>query len=504
MMEHLTAWIPMVLFIGALVAPLCRRGARIWPYSVAVLATGTAFAASLTGLWQTVRQGEPVHYFFGGWAPPVGIELILDPLSAFFCALVTGAGLFALWHGRTLVEEETPGKSVPFYSAVLLLLGGFCGMLLTGDMFNLYVFLEISSLATYALLSIGDRRAPVAGFRYLILGTVGASFYLLGVGFLFMVTGSLNMADVAAILPELGHSPVTLAGLVLIVLGIGLKMALFPMHGWLPDAYSYASSTSTALVGAVGTKVAAYVLIRTLYFIEQPFFVSEVIPLSTILAYLGAAGVVWGAAMAMAQKELKRMLAFSSVGHVGYIALGIGLASPLGFVAAVLHCLNHAIMKLCLFQINGTLYSKLGHTTIARFDNTLAARMPWTMLALAITALSMIGLPPTAGFFSKWYLVLGALEQGAWLLVVAIVMSSLFAVVYFFRLLEKIYLRTPGEKGPVEVEQAPVARDEARFSMLAPVLILSVSLLVLGLGNFLVVRYLIVPMFPAGWSLEGF
>lgn len=502
MTEHLTALIPMSLFVGSLMAPICRRGAGTWPYAVAMAAIAVSFAASVGGLWQAVQAGEPIRYFFGGWPPPIGIELVLDPLSAFFCAFVTGIGLFALWHGRTVVEAETPGKSVPFYSAVLLFLGGSCGMLLTGDLFNLYVFLEISSLATYALLSIGDKRAPVAGFRYLILGTVGASTYLLGVGFLFMVTGSLNMADVTAILPELGHSPVTLSALILIVLGIGLKMALFPMHGWLPDAYTYASSTATALVGAIGTKVAAYILIRTLFFIEQPDFVGEAIPLGTIIAYLGAAGIVWGAAMAMAQKDFKRMLAFSSVGHVGYIAVGIGLGSPLGFIAAVLHAFNHAIMKLCLFLISGTLMSKLGHLTIGRFDNRLSVQMPWTMLALTIAAISMIGLPPTAGFFSKWYLILAALEQNGWPLVVAIVMSSLCAVVYFFRVLEKVYLRPPGvDKG---AEQPAVARDEARFSMLAPVLILSVSLVAIGLGNFMIVKYLIVPMFPAGWSVEGF
>jgi multicomponent Na+:H+ antiporter subunit D len=503
-MNHLPALIPMSLFAGALLVPLCRGKALGWAYGVAMVTIGIAFAGSLTALLQLLPDGEPIRYFFGGWLPPVGIELILDPLSAFFCALVTGAGLMALWHGRTLVELETPGKAIPFYSAVLLLLGGFCGMLLTGDMFNLYVFLEISSLASYALLSIGEKRAPVAGFRYLILGTVGASFYLLGVGFIFMTTGSLNMADIAAILPELGHSPVTLAGLILIVLGIGLKMALFPMHGWLADAYTYASSTSTALVGAVGTKVAAYILIRMLYFVEEPIFVSETIPLSTILVYLGVGGVVWGAAMAMAQTNFKRMLAFSSIGHIGYIAIGIGLASPLGFVAAVLHCLNHALMKLVLFMMCGTLAAKLGHNAIAKLDNSLAIRMPWTMMALAITALSMIGLPPTAGFFSKWYLVLGSLEQGRWLVVVAIVMSSLFAVVYFFRILERVYLRAPGVDEETEAAKARPARDEARFSMLAPILIVSVSLLVIGFGNFMIVRHVIVPMMPAGWSVEGF
>jgi multicomponent Na+:H+ antiporter subunit D len=498
--SHYPALIPIMLFVGALMACVCRGGARTWPYAMAVIFPGISFTISLLGLIH-VLGGEPMRYYFGGWLPPVGIELILDPLSAFFCLLLNGIALFVLWHGREVVSFETPGKEIPFYSAVLLLLGGLCGIVLTGDLFNLYVFLEISSLATYALLSIGDRRAPVAGFRYLILGTVGASFYLLGVGLFFMVAGSLNMADLAEIIPVIGHSPATLGGLALIVLGIGLKMAMFPMHGWLADAYTYASSTSSALVAAIGTKVAAYVLIRVLFFMEDPAFVVNEIPLATMILYLGAAGVFWGSAMAMAQKDLKRMLAFSSVGHIGYIAIGIGLGSPLGLVAALLHSLNHAVMKACLFLICGTLLLKEGHTSIDKLHNGLRRSMPWTMLAFVIAAVSMIGLPPTAGFFSKWYLVMGTLEQDRWVLVAVIVISSLFSVVYFFRVLEKIYLRPAGAKEIPEAEEPKPPLAEPSFSMLAPVLIMSVGLLVLGLTNYLIVQHVIVPMLPAGWNL---
>lgn len=431
--------------------------------------------------------------------PPIGIELVLDPLSAFFCLLISGAALFVLCHGRTLVPQETQGKAVPFYSLVLLLLGGLSGIVLTGDIFNLYVFLEISSIATYALMALGDKRAPVAAFRYFILGTVGASFYLLGVGFLFIATGSLNMADIARIMAETGYSPATLAGLVLIVFGLGLKMALFPLHGWLPDAYSYASSTATALIAPIGTKVAAYALIRVLYYVHDTGYVSTDLPMAEIITWLGAAGILWGGLMAMAQTELKRMLAFSSVGHIGYIAMGVGLASPLGLIAALLHTLNHAIMKGCLFLISGSLLAKTGSTRIGDFNNSLRLKMPLTMFAFTVAALSMIGLPPTAGFFSKWYLVLAALEGGHWLLVATIVLSSLFSVVYFFRILEKVYLRGPDATAE---EEKPVARDEAPASMLWPVMILSVGLLTIGLGNFMIVKYLMVPMLPAGWTVD--
>lgn len=500
---HLPMLIPLSLFAGALLVPLCRRGSRVWPYAVAVVATGLSFIASLAGLRQVLQAGEPARYYFGGWQPPMGIELVLDPLSAFFCLLISGVSLFVLWHGRVPVATETPGKEVPFYSMVLLLLGGLSGIVLTGDLFNLYVFLEISSIATYALVAIGSKRAPVAAFRYLIYGTVGASFYLLGVGFLFVMVGSLNMADVGAILSTTGQSPVTLVALVLMVVGLGVKMALFPLHGWLADAYSYASSTATALIAPIGTKVAAYVLIRIAFYMFEADLVRVDTPVAAMIVWLGAGGILWGGLMAMAQTDLKRMLAFSSVSHIGYIALGIGLASPLGLIGAILHTLNHAIMKGCLFLISGSVFAKTGHHSIGRLDNSLRVRMPWTMFSFTIVALSMIGLPPTAGFFSKWYLVLASFEQRNWLLILVIVLSSLFSVVYFFRILEKVYLRDPGVGVQMEAEKPQVSRDEVRGSMLWPVLVLAVGLLVLGLGNFIVVREMIVPMLPAGWSVEG-
>lgn len=496
--DHLAILIPLSLFIGALLVPLCRRGQRRWPYGVAVVAVAASFLGSAAGLWWTAGAGNVSRYFFGGWVPPIGIELVLDPLSAFFCLLISGIALFVLCHGRTVVERETPGREVPFYSLILLLLGGLSGIVLTGDIFNLYVFLEISSIATYALLAIGDRRAPVAAFRYLILGTVGASFYLLGVGFLFMTTGSLNMADISRILGEIGHPPAALAALVLIVLGLGLKMALFPLHGWLPDAYTHASSTATALVAAIGTKVAGYALIRMIYFMHDGSFVSVELPLAPIITYLGAAGILWGGLMAMAQTDLKRMLAFSSVGHIGYIALGVGLASPIGLIGALLHTLNHAVMKCCLFLVSGSLLARTGNNTIARFDNRLRLAMPWTILAFTVAAVSMIGLPPTAGFFSKWYLVLGAMEQGKWVLIAVIVLSSLFSVVYFFRIIERMYLQ-PQEAEAADAASA-VARDEVPPSMLWPVLVLAGSLIVIGLANFLIVQHILAPMLPEGWE----
>jgi multicomponent Na+:H+ antiporter subunit D len=286
-----------------------------------------------------------------------------------------------------------------------------------------------------------------------------------------------------------------LLGLSLMVLGMGLKMALFPLHAWLPDAYTYASSAATALIAPIGTKVAAYVLLRVMFYLVDPQFLRDETPLLVIVGYLGAAGMLWGSIMAMCQKELKRMLAYSSVAQVGYIALGLGLASPLGMIGAVLHALNHACMKACLFLVCGNFRLRLGHSTIPRLTDSVRRTMPWTAAAFTAAALSMVGLPPLAGFFSKWYLVLGAIERANWLFVGVLVLSSLLNAVYFFRVLERMYLKPQTAVDEADEAAAGAAR-EAPASMLAPTLILAAALLALGLANAWIVSTFIQPMIP--------
>jgi multicomponent Na+:H+ antiporter subunit D len=395
--------------------------------------------------------------------------------------------------------------SSPFsFSGIrMLFLCGANGIIVTGDLFNLYVFLEIFSLAGYGLIGIGEKQAPVASFRYLIMGTVGASFYLLGIGFLYIVTGSLNMADVRNILPHIPGNPAVAAALSLIFLGMGIKMAIFPLHGWLPDAYTYAPSTSSALVAPIGTKIAAYVLIRILFFVFGVEFVSRSLPITDLIAWLSAIGILYGSVMAMAQNEMKRMLAYSSVAQIGYIGLGIGLANPLGYIGAVLHILNHAFMKGSLFLVAANLRKKTGQSDIANLDASLRKKLPWSMAAFTVAALSMIGLPPTAGFFSKWYLALGAIDRGKWVFLAVILVSSLLNAVYFFRILEKVYLlpppRTTGEELYPEAGKGwGFLVGEEQYSLMIPVVIVSFSLLLIGLGNANIVKEVIQRVIPLG------
>lgn len=497
--QHLPILIPVLALLATLGITTCGRRREAWAPWIAYAGTGAIFGLSVQGLVRTAAHGS-IRYPLAGWPPPIGIELVLDPLSAFLATVIAGVALFVLVHSKEVAARELPERLTPFYAAAMLLLSGLLGIVVTGDLFNLYVFLEISSLAMYALLAVGDRRAPVSAFRYLILGTAGASFYLLGLAFLFMWTGSLNMADVARILPRVGETPAITLAFVLIALGIGLKMALFPLHTWLPDAYTHASSPATALIAPLGTKVAAYVLIRFFFFVAEPDHVRETLPLLPVIGYLGAIGVVWGSVMAIAQSELKRLLAYSSVAQAGYLAVGIGLASPLGMIGAVLHVLNHAVMKACLFMVSGTLRHSLDHTDLRRFDDRLRSAFPWTTAAFALAALSMIGLPPTAGFFSKWYLALGSIEQGRWLFLGALLLSTLLNAVYFFRVLERVYLRSPDPEADASAAAAastPSVSRRAAAWMAVPTVALAASLLILGLLNAWIVRRFIEPMIPA-------
>lgn len=493
--KNLPAILPLIYLAAALAIPLTGTWKKKSGFSIAISTALIAAALSVYGFLHVLLNGT-IHYHFGGWAPPIGIEYVYDPLSAFVSLVINAVALIVIAHSCRVVDSDVEGRQIHYYAVVMLLLCGFNGMIITGDLFNLYVFIEISSLSGYALIAVGQKRSVFAAFRYLIIGTIGASFYLLGIGYLYFTGGTLNMNDLASMLPLMKDSPTIRVALILIVVGLGIKMALFPMHGWLPDSYTYAPTTSSALIAPLGTKVAAYSLLRILFFVFGLDYFSRDLPLADLIAVFSCGGILFGSIMAIAQKELKRMLAYSSIAQIGYIGLGIGLANPFGFIGAVLHLLNHAFMKACLFLVAGNLRAKTGHTNIALFDDTFRKKYPWTMAAFTIAALSMIGLPPLAGFFSKWYLALGTIETSKWVYLAVILVSSLLNAVYFFRIIEKIYLKSPIiDKNRLNDDH--IKKDEAVPSMLIPTLTFAFGLIVLGILNAVIVTQ-ISKMMPAG------
>jgi multicomponent Na+:H+ antiporter subunit D len=221
---------------ASIIIPIVGWRAKKICYPLTILAVLISLFASLITV-KTVLNHGPVQYYLSGWKPPMGIEFYVDHLNAFIAVVVTFISFLGVIFSKTNVENDLPGKEGAFYSLFLLLITGLLGIVLTGDMFNLFVFLEVASLSSYALIAMGEKGAMYASFRYLLIGTVGASWYLLGVGYLYIVTGSLNMANLSELLPALYQSKAILVGFAFILFGIGIKMALFPLHAWLPDAY---------------------------------------------------------------------------------------------------------------------------------------------------------------------------------------------------------------------------------------------------------------------------
>jgi multicomponent Na+:H+ antiporter subunit D len=397
-----------------------------------------------------------ISYALGGWEPPWGIEYRIDALNAFVALIVSGIAAISLPYALLSVEQEIPKQHIPmFYAAFLLCFLGLLGIVQTGDVFNLFVFLEISSLSSYALISMGrQRKALTAAYQYLIMGTIGATFLLIGIGLIYAETGTLNMLDLNARLPAVFEHRTVHTAFAFIAVGVALKLALFPLHLWLPNAYTYAPSVVSLFLAATATKVAVYIMIRMIYTVFSSGFSIDT-PLNEIFQVLGVAGILLASFYAIFQQDAKRLLAYSSVGQIGYMVLGIGFASSLGLTASIVHLFNHALMKGALFMAVGAIVYRIGSSHLSNLQG-LGKHMPWTFSALFIASLSLIGLPGTAGFISKWYLVLAAIEQQAWFLAAVILIGSLLAVVYMWKLIEILYFKNQVEPELV-VKEAPLA-----------------------------------------------
>ena len=443
-LTHGPALLPVLpLLMAAVCAVLPRATSGWW------VAFGTTLALVLVslGLAAMTWTGATVVYEMGGWEPPRGISLDIDPLNTPVALLISSMALVCLLYGRaSAFAEVEPKKRAPFFAAFLLVLAGLLGMVVSGDAFNVFVFLEVSSISTYVLVAMGasrDRRALSAAFNYLILGSIGATFFVIGVGFLYAETGTLNMAEMRLLLGQLdGGSRVAQVGFAFVVIGLGLKLAMFPLHTWLPGAYAHAPSFVTAFLASTATKAAFYLLLRFTFTVFDPSFDYVAATLLYLVTGLGVAAMLFASFQAIFQTDARRTLAYSSVAQVGYMLLGVGMGTVAGLGAAYLHLINHAIIKGGLFVCLGVFWYRYGITRTSDFAG-LGRLMPWTMGAFTISALSLIGVPLTAGFVSKLALAVAAAERGWWWAVAVIVISSVLAIVYLGRILMTAYFQPP-------------------------------------------------------------
>jgi multicomponent Na+:H+ antiporter subunit D len=472
---HLPVLVVLIPLFGALLAGFARRGDS--GFAIALVVSWLVPFCAGAMLWQVLASG-PISYHLGGWAPPWGIEYRVDLLNAFVLMLVSMIGAVTMpFARRSVAFEVEEGQRAWFYCMYMLCLTGLLGIAVTGDAFNAFVFLEISSLSTYVLIAMGrDRRALLSAFQYLIMGTIGATFYVIGIGLLYLVTGSLNMVDIGARLGPAATeaSRPVMAALAFLTVGISLKLALFPLHVWLPGAYAHAPSVATAFLAGTATKVAVYVLLRLFFSVFGVAISFQSLPVTEVLLVLSVAAMFIASLLAVFETDLKRMLAYSSLAQIGYITLGISLANVDGLTGSIVHLFNHALMKTALFLSLGAIAYRIGTIRLCDLAG-IGPRMPLTMAAFAIGGLALVGVPGTAGFVSKWYLAVGAIQRGWWPVAALILASSLIAVVYVGRVIEMAWLR--------EVSPDAAKASDPPLSMLIPVLLLAAATIYFGLDT---------------------
>jgi multicomponent Na+:H+ antiporter subunit D len=441
----MTAQLPALqVAIPLICAPLCVVGrSRRFAWWLFLLAALASLAISVLLALRVSREGA-FSYQMGGWTAPAGIEWVVAGYNVPILLVVSAIAVAVAVYGyRAAGLELDDWHTTLLYTFLCLTLTGLLGLTITGDIFNAFVFLEISSLSTYALVAMGRRRrALLSSFRYLVIGTVGATFFVIGIGLAYAVTGTLNMADLAARVGAAEGNRALYAAVVFMVVGLGVKVALVPLHAWLPGAYAEAPNVVSMFLAATSTKVAIYILTRVMFTVFGTALVFTALPTGQVLLVLASAAMILGSAVACFQGDLKYLLAWSSVAQIGYIMAGISLATAAGVSAGYLHIINHAITKAAMFAAAGLLLARLGSVQLGALAG-LGRRMPWTFGAIVVAGVGLIGLPPTAGFVSKWALVTALVEQRQWLVIAAMLVSSLLAMVYVGRLVEVAWFRDP-------------------------------------------------------------
>ena len=480
MLEAIRGNLPVLLVVtllsSAYILPIFTKVRRIRLaelFAIAVL--GCTLAGGMY-LSREVLQNGSFQYIVGGWPAPWGIELAINSLTGLFLLTITLVAIPILLYASADLVEQVGGRQRAYWflTLFLLLIAALVGLAVTGDMFNVFVFVEVATIASCALVSArNDAPSIEATFKYLMLATIGSGFVLLGIGFLYILTGNLNMNFIAA---ELGKSwqnyPTALwMGMSFFMVGFGVKSALFPLHVWLPDAHSTAITPASAMLSSLAIKGYIIALLKVFYGAVGAQIILS-LPITNILMILGMIAIIAGALFALAQDELKRRLAFSTVSQVGYIFLGIGLGTIQGLTGSLLHILSHGLTKALLFLAAGTIVKHTGKSRISEMAG-VGYSMPVTLGVFTVGSLSMIGIPLFSGFVSKWQLLLGSLEKGNPVAILVLVAGSLLAAAYLLPVLRTAFFQRS------EVSQD--SSQEASYVQLMAMVFLAVLILLVGM-----------------------
>jgi multicomponent Na+:H+ antiporter subunit D len=408
-----------------------------------------------------------------------GLELVLraDPLSALFVALSSILWLLTTVYAIAYLEDS-PNRS-HFFGYFSLCVTVTIGIALAGNLLTLLFFFEMLTLVTYPLVvHRGTPEAMAAGRVYLAYTLAGGLLLFTGVVWLHVLAGPVDFSGPAVLAPLLGRHDTTLTIIFyLLIAGVGVKAALFPLHGWLPRAMVAPAPVSALLHAVAVVKAGAFGIIRIVmdvYGLETARALGLLLPLMLLATFT----IIYGSLQALGQDNLKGRLAFSTVSQVSYIALGISIGSPLAIMGGMVHLVHQGLMKITLFFCAGNIAETLGVHHVSRM-NGVGRRLPLTMAAFTLAAMGMIGLPPMAGFVSKWYLGLGALEADQGWLIGILVLSSLLNAAYFLPMLYGAWFKD--QEGEWPADSGPVAGLECHWMLLAPPLLTAVIALLVGL-----------------------
>ncbi len=421
-------------------------------------------------------SGGTIDYLVGGWDWPLGIQLHVDQFAVIILMIIQVVGFLAMVYSLSYMERYTAKPK--FYALFLLMIAGMNGVVLAGDLFNLYVFLEIASLASYALVGFGVESEELeASFKYLILGGVASSMILLGIGIVYANTGSLNMADISMFLASHGARSSIYFVYALFLMGFGLKAAMVPFHAWLPDAHPSAPAPISAMLSGVLIKALGIYALARVFF--GMFGVNPM--LGQIMLMLGALSMVVGVFLALGQYDIKRQLAYHSISQMGYVMIGLGVGAvaeapavaTLGIMGALFHTINHATFKTCLFLASGAVEYSTGTRDMKKLGG-LFKKMPFTSTATTVASLSISGVPPFNGFWSKLIIVIALFQAELYVFAAITVLVSFITLLSFIKLQKLVLHGTLSEKLQ-KVREVPA-------TMVFALVILALLCIALGLG----------------------
>ncbi|MDK2835557.1 MAG: multicomponent Na+:H+ antiporter subunit [Thermosediminibacterales bacterium] len=471
---HLPVVIILILLFSSVITSLLKNR----NYFVSILTTTVLFICFLMSIVLVigVYQKGPFNYQIGGWNAPWGIELVIDDLAVFMATVILGISFLVAVYSLNSIYKEIKEKRINlYYSFIMLLVGAMLGITYTGDLFNLFVFIEISSISACAIISIKDKKEPIeATVKYLVLSSLGSGAFLFATALIYGITGNLNIDYIheELLLVVSNYPMIILVALSFYMVGFGVKAALFPLHVWLPDAHSSAPSPSSAMLSGLVLKVYVIGFMKIIFYVFG-YSVIKNLPLFTVLQILSSLAILIGSILAITQSDLKRMLAYSSVTQMGYIFLGIGLNNEIAITGALFHILNHAMTKVNLFLAAGNIINETGIRKISQLKG-IGSRMPVTMTAFTVSSLSMVGIPLLSGFNSKWYLGLGSIQAGKPIFLLIIIISSLLNAGYYLPIVISSFFAHHNTNNKYK-------GLESHVLMLLPLVILSLSIIIFGI-----------------------